>query len=399
QLLFGVLADRAWGRALLIGGTFTGAVCLASAGAVAHHFANDYTLLALFLIAGGLGIAAFHPPSVVLAADLGGKNRSLAISLFLSTGIAGFGLGPLVYVAWSRELGLDSTIWLAIPGVLACGLLALCVPSGKESASRRVDIDAAKTERLLRDHGAVLLPLFVMAVIRSMVFITFVHFLPTLAKESGLSHAIGAVNTAFIIGSAAGALTFGWIAPYANRRWLQAISVLAGTPLSIAAVSASAAPIGVLYLLLGAAGFFVGSTTSLHVAMGQEVAKRQASTVASLLMGFGWGVGALGSIAVGWLATATTVTHALIAVSVVPIITLPLVPRLRPREIKVTEIELSGLESPMEVGAAGAVVVTEALEPAAQAQGSAALSTSPAEPERDPEPGPEPSSGSVVRAH
>src|SRR5690606_27579731 len=76
QLLFGVLADRAWGRALLIGGTFTGAVCLASAGAVAHHFATDYTLLALFLVAGGLGIAAFHPPSVVLAADLGGKNRS-----------------------------------------------------------------------------------------------------------------------------------------------------------------------------------------------------------------------------------------------------------------------------------------------------------------------------------
>ena len=53
---------------------------------------------------------------------------------------------------------------------------------------------------------------------------------------------------------------------------------------------------------LAIAGFFMLSTLPVNVSFGQLIAPVSAATVASLLMGFAWGVGALLVPVTGWIA-------------------------------------------------------------------------------------------------
>jgi hypothetical protein len=68
-------------------------------------------------------------------------------------------------------------------------------------------------------------------------------------------------------------------------------------------------------LLLGAGGFFLLSTIPVNVAMAQELAPGQTSTVSALMMGAAWGIGALAPQALHPLVTAYGFRNALIFAS------------------------------------------------------------------------------------
>ena len=90
--------------------------------------------LALVLLGiGGCGVAAFHPKATSQAAALARGERGFAISIFLTGGNIGRGLGPLVimYLVVYRY-GLESMPWCMSAGVL----IALLIPkSFKDTAA------------------------------------------------------------------------------------------------------------------------------------------------------------------------------------------------------------------------------------------------------------------------
>jgi MFS transporter, FSR family, fosmidomycin resistance protein len=92
QVGFGHIADRWRPRTLITVGPIVSVSLLSLIG-----LATSRETLAVILIAGGLGAAAFHPPAAALAHRLGGDRRGFAMSVYITGGTLGFSLGPLCF--------------------------------------------------------------------------------------------------------------------------------------------------------------------------------------------------------------------------------------------------------------------------------------------------------------
>src|SRR5262245_27064926 len=113
QVGFGHIADRWRPRLLVMTGPVVAVSILSFIG-----MAPNVTTLAIVLIAGGLGAAAFHPPAAALAHRLGGDRPGLAMSVHITGGTLGFSLGPLIFAPFAEHLSLEWTPVLAIPGLI-----------------------------------------------------------------------------------------------------------------------------------------------------------------------------------------------------------------------------------------------------------------------------------------
>ena len=102
QIGFGRLADRWRPRLLVMTGPIVSVSVLSLIG-----LATSPAMLAVILIAGGLGAAAFHPPAAALAHRLGGDRPGLAMSVYITGGTLGFSFGPLMFAPFAERFGLD----------------------------------------------------------------------------------------------------------------------------------------------------------------------------------------------------------------------------------------------------------------------------------------------------
>src|SRR5215203_2758513 len=113
QVGFGHLADRWRPRRLVMVGPIVSVTVLSLLG-----LAGSVQMLALVLVIGGLGGAAFHPPGATLAHRLGGSQPGFSMSVYISGGTLGFSLGPLMFAPFAERFGLHWTPLLAIPGLI-----------------------------------------------------------------------------------------------------------------------------------------------------------------------------------------------------------------------------------------------------------------------------------------
>lgn len=333
QLMFGYLSDRLGLRRFAVVGLMMAAISLS----IAPVMLDSPMALACALVVGGLGVAAFHPAGVVLAARSLPERPALGVSIFITIGTAGFAIGPVAYVLFAEKYGLQSSGWLVVPGLLVLPLAwllpnSVVVPRpGSESVSRRV-------RAFLGTHGSALLPIYIFVVVRSGIQIALISFVPTVMIQRGHPDtAAGLAAMCFSGGGALGMLVWGMLAGNYDRRALQVISVLVGTPISLLFLYADGLPLPASLALLGLTGFFVLSTNTMHIVMGQELSPQHASTISSIVMGFGWGVGSAAPAVVGGLAQSWSIEASLATVCLVPLLTLPLAPLLRGRPAAVAQ--------------------------------------------------------------
>ena len=100
--LIGYLADRVSLRYFIIVAPAITATLLSSVGIV-----NNYFVVALLLLAGGISIAAFHAPAPAMIGRLAGKRVGTGMSIFMASGELGRTLGPIVAVAGVGWFGLE----------------------------------------------------------------------------------------------------------------------------------------------------------------------------------------------------------------------------------------------------------------------------------------------------
>src|SRR4051794_3390926 len=113
QIGFGRLADRWRPRLLVMAGPVLSVSVLSLIG-----LAPTAIVLALILVVGGLGAAAFHPPAAALAHRLGGDRPGLSMSVYITGGTLGFSFGPLMFAPFADRFGLHWTPLLALPGLV-----------------------------------------------------------------------------------------------------------------------------------------------------------------------------------------------------------------------------------------------------------------------------------------
>lgn len=304
QPLFGVLADRLSRPWFVAFGPLVAAVFLASVG-----LAPSYAALVALLMAGGLGVAAFHPQSAALAADAS-PRRGLGMSLFITGGTVGWALGPLFSVTLVSRVGLERSWLAAVPGVVLCGLLLAwfartpAVPRAERRITRLAD---------LAPFARPLALIYFAVVFRSAVSSGFATFLPLLLHAEGWSvQAGGWLTSAYLTAGALGGFLGGWLADRFGGRRVVIGSYASAIPLFAAFVLL---PLGSGLPCLLAGYCLLQLALPVNVVLGQELVPRHAGTVSSLLMGFAWGVGALLVGPVGWIADHFTLRTGLSALA------------------------------------------------------------------------------------
>jgi FSR family fosmidomycin resistance protein-like MFS transporter len=309
QLGFGHLADRWRPRALVIGGPVVAVAMLSLIG-----LASTPWVLALILVGGGLGTAAFHPPAAALVHRLGGVRQGFAMSFHITGGSLGFSLGPLVFAPFAERFGLQWTPLLIVPSV---ALLALFV--------RRVPAIDALSERgkpgglrLLRPYRKPLALLYAIVVVRTLTALSFATFMPVMLTRRGMTVTdAGTIIAAYLCASSVGGFLGGPLADRWGARNVIIWSLASSVPFLAAAPLQHGWP---FVVLVSIGGFLLQSTLPVNVTFGQMIAPISAATVSSLMMGFAWGTGGLSVPLVGVLADRIGIERTLVAMSFTPLL-------------------------------------------------------------------------------
>jgi FSR family fosmidomycin resistance protein-like MFS transporter len=306
QVGFGHLADRWRPRLLLLSGPLIAVTVLGFVGA-----ATSTWMLALILIAGGLGGAAFHPPAAALAYRLGGDRPGLAMSVHITGGSLGFSLGPLLFAPFAQRFGIEWTPILVLPGLLAVAILLLRVPQVHFPRSERHGL------RALRPYARPLALLYSIVVLRTLASLSFATFMPVMLTRQGLSltHS-GAAVAAYLFASGLGGFLGGPAADRFGARRVIAWSLVLAVPFLFSATLSTG---WTFVALVALGGFFLQSTLPVNVTFGQALAPVSAATVSSLMMGFAWGTGGLSVPFVGMVADRIGIEGTLRGLSLIPL--------------------------------------------------------------------------------
>jgi MFS transporter, FSR family, fosmidomycin resistance protein len=334
QIGFGHIADRWRPRLLVMIGPVVSVTVLSFTGA-----ATSPLMLALILIVGGLGCAAFHPPAAALAHHLGGARPGFTMSVYITGGTLGFSLGPLMFSPFADRFGLSWTPVLALPGLAVVAFFLRRVPE------MTTHVTAGGGFGALRPYARPLALLYFIVVLRTLAAISFATFMPVMLTRRGMS--LGAAGTAvaiYLFATGVGGFLGGHAADRFGPRSVIALSLVFACPFLFVAPTLT----GWQFLVtVAVGGFFLQSTLPVNVTFGQSIAPVSAATVSSLMMGFAWGMGGLSVPFVGMIADRIGIEAALRVLALVPLaaaaLTLPLPARAhveapsRPSEVGVPE--------------------------------------------------------------
>jgi FSR family fosmidomycin resistance protein-like MFS transporter len=310
QVLFGDLADRGRARLMLVGGAV-----LSVAGLSLLTLCQTWTQLVIVLIVGGLGVAAFHPAGAMLAHRFGRERPGYAMAVYVTSGTLGFAVGPLAVALVAEGVGPEWVPALAIPGLATVAIALRRLPDlGPPSAAPRGDRFGF---RALRPYAKPLTLLYFLVVIRGVVSSALGTFLPVLISRRGgsVTLAAAAISVYFLAGGLGGFFG-GAMSDRVGHRRVILLSMAVPIPFLMAA---PLGPPAVTLSCLTIAGFFMQATLPVNVSFGQLLAPVSPATVASLLMGFAWGAGALFVPGIGALADRWGLDATMVALGTLPI--------------------------------------------------------------------------------
>ena len=291
----GYLADRYGRKFFVVGGPLISAIFLSLIG-----LAPSVQVLALFLIIGGMGSAAFHPPGAALSGGAGGGEGSgVRMSAFAFGGLFGFAVGPLAVVGLVATVGL-SGMWIAmIPAIIVCGVLVKALPTDRPHPDAPLPPSPRQVLRTLRGPLGVIFGIGALSGFLQRLFTTLS---PIISFRDGVSEATGAVVlSVYMAGQAVGTLVGGVLTDRMDR-----VYVLAGlTALSIPAhFFAFWLPAGTPLMLFF--GFLAGllnlALMPPVIVLAQEIMPESRGLGSSIVMGLAWAAGSLVVIGFGFLA-------------------------------------------------------------------------------------------------
>lgn len=332
QPAWGFLADRWPGRRFAVAGPLLMAICISTIG-----LAPSLGMLVLALALGGSGMAAFHPEAASLARKSSGSRPALGMSLFISGGNLGFALGPVVVTSLVAAFGLGGTIWGMIPGVVGSLLLLKLVPAPPKVVESKSSVSDAVPATPSSPNMRPLVNLWAISILRGVVTVSFLTFLPILFASRGMSLTHGGqLVTLFLLAGAIGGVLGGFAAERFGSKRMMGITLVLATPVLLCAIWTSGAMQG-MALLVG--GVLLVASHPVNVSFAQSLAPHRAGTAAAFMIGVAMGISGLLMPVVGAAADVHGVEVALSALAFGPffgsILVLPL-PKAMPRTASVS---------------------------------------------------------------
>lgn len=298
QPLFGWLADRLPGRAMLLGAISVGWMALFfSLVALAPSWG---LLLPVFLLA-PLGSGLFHPIGAATAGAAVPERAASATSVFFFFGQVGLAVGPFLAGALAGRFGAPGLIPLTLAALVPAGMLLLA-RRDERALVRRTKAGPARPPISWGAGAIALVAAFVVLVaVRSSIQSTFQSFLPKLFSDRGWDPALfGLLAGVFMGAGAVGQVITGDIADRFGMRAAVVLPLLLSVPAGMALLLTPAT--WAIFLACAAAGLLVGGQHSVLVVHAQRLLPVQQGFAAGLILGFTFASGAIGTWCAGLLA-------------------------------------------------------------------------------------------------
>jgi FSR family fosmidomycin resistance protein-like MFS transporter len=317
QPTVGYLADRYQTRAFILIGLSLTIVFIPLTG-----IAPNFWVLLLCVALGSVGSSMFHPSVTGMVPLYAGTKAGLSMSVFNTGGTLAFGLGPL-FITWYVALfGLTAMPITMIAGLLVLAVLLRVIPKPQSEGLMRAGFFGALKESLGSAWKAVALIWLVMF-LRAVVGQSFLTFMPVLYVREGYSVvSAGAIYALFLVAGTISGLLSGHISDRIGFKPVFLFSYLFMPPTLWLLMQLTG---NWVYLGAALAGGFVLAPLPLGVAMAQKLAPKGRSMVASLMMGFAFGLGGVITPIVGKLADTFTIRPVLSFIACIPLIAVPII--------------------------------------------------------------------------
>jgi MFS transporter, FSR family, fosmidomycin resistance protein len=324
QPTVGYLADRYATRAFIFIGLSLTIVFIPLTG-----IAGNFWVLLFCVALGSVGSSMFHPSVTGMVPLYAGNKAGFSMSVFNTGGTLAFGLGPLFITWFVAYFGLSAMPFTMVAGALVLVYLVKIIPQPQSEGMKRTSFFGALKESL---GGAwkVIALIWLVMLLRAVVGQSFLTFMPVLYVREGFSVvSAGAIYSLFTVSGTISGLLSGHISDRIGFKPVFLFSYLCMAPALWLLMQLEGTWV---YFGAALAGGFVLAPLPLGVTMAQTLAPKGRSMVASLMMGFAYGLGGAITPIVGKLADFYSIRPVLTVIAFIPLFTLPIIalfPRTR----------------------------------------------------------------------
>ncbi len=306
QPLFGFVADRYGSRYLAPASLVWAAIMFGLVG-----FAPNVGILALFAALAGLGSGAYHPQGAANASAVTGAiQKNTAMSFYTVGGTSGYALGPILGAIVFGIFGRQGSILIAPFGFISAFLvlrsfkrLGLGLPEAHHEAKLQ--------QRKIRWKP--LIPILSVSMLRNLVMLSVVTFVPLWYRSLGYSAAFyGVLTSLMIAGGAVGAIFGGLLADRLGQRRV----LIAGLALSVPALIIFVLNPGPGALILGPLFGMLGEgPVSITLVMAQRLLPGRVGTASGFVLGLGFVAAGIGAPITGIVADNIGTPNAMMLIS------------------------------------------------------------------------------------
>ncbi|KPJ81921.1 MAG: hypothetical protein AMS17_19250 [Spirochaetes bacterium DG_61] len=289
QPFLGYTADRIQGKLPLFFGMLIASISMSMIGLTVN-----YLLLFVFVLFGHLGSSLFHPAGAHVSSTAGHADRDASFGIFSTIGTIGFAFSQPLFSAFTSKYGTHNSYILSFPTILIAVLYLLY--SNIEIEGHTDSLHFREFRKVLARKFIPIFLLFLIMVFRSAFVYSIFSFVAKTFEEWGFSRPVySSANTVFMIASAMGILTAGYLAIRIKPRKLVVISLVGFFPFFLLFLH-----FGNIYKLIPAfvflalSGFVLHGGYGINIVMGHRIAPEMMSTISGILMGFAWATGSFG---------------------------------------------------------------------------------------------------------
>jgi len=309
-------------------------------GMLGLAFAPNFWTILICVFFIGIGSATFHPEGSRVAHLAAGPRRGLAQSIYQVGGNTGQALAPVITALVLVPLGQFGAVWFTLIAGLAVFFLiyiAKWYATQMTVLTKKVSKKKKQSERDKNISKAVKSALVVLVFIvfaRSWYVVAISNFYAFYIIENyGLSIAKAQIYIfTFLFMGAVGTFVGGPLADQFGKRNVIIYSLLAATPLAL--ILPYVGPL-LAIILLALLGLIVMSSFSVAVVYAQELMPGNIGMVSGLIVGLAFGMGGIGSVALGSMIDWVGLTPTMVTISLLPL--LGLLSYMLPTDEKISE--------------------------------------------------------------
>lgn len=271
---------------------------LTGGGLAAATLTSTFAAMAAALLAGGIGVAIFHPEAIRATRAAAGDQPGRALGIFAACGNVGFALGPALAVPLGVAFGLTAAGAAALVPLAAAVVLVAARPPAPVASAPAVTSHAVAAPDLRAFTLAT-----ASAVALSACLFGLMSFVPAwFGDELGVSVGVGSAAVAgMLLAGAAGTYLAGRAGDAHGRGPVIAVALGALVPLCLLLPITSAAP---AFAIVLAIGLLVDGGYYPLLIVAQDALPGRDGLAAGVVLGLSVGGGAGATALLGRLADA-----------------------------------------------------------------------------------------------